>query len=147
MCGIAGIVRLTSHPAPEDVPAVLRINARFDQGADNWGGFQARSLPKPAYRRFFRPTAGSICAPIPISAQAQARSQEPPPLHPRLVSAGAHAISSEDGRLWITWITCNGEVYNYRELRAQLDGHGEPSHSATDTGAILRGYALWTTRW
>jgi asparagine synthase (glutamine-hydrolysing) len=41
-----------------------------------------------------------------------------------------------------TWITFNGEIYNFGELRAQLDDGGSwRSHS--DTEVILRAYARW----
>ncbi len=39
------------------------------------------------------------------------------------------------------WITYNGEVYNYLELRKQLDGWGGDWQSHTDTEVILKAYA------
>jgi asparagine synthase (glutamine-hydrolysing) len=40
-----------------------------------------------------------------------------------------------------SWITYNGEIYNYRELRKQLDG--ELWQSNSDTEVVLRAYARW----
>lgn len=40
-------------------------------------------------------------------------------------------------------ITYNGEVYNYRELRKQLDGDGVTWRSNSDTEVILKAYAKW----
>lgn len=37
----------------------------------------------------------------------------------------------------------NGEIYNYRELRQDLEGTGQEFDSQTDTEVILRGYAVW----
>jgi len=41
------------------------------------------------------------------------------------------------------WIVHNGEVYNYRELRAELEGLGRAFVSETDTEVILASYARW----
>ena len=41
------------------------------------------------------------------------------------------------------WITFNGEIYNYRELRARLSDQDRPWVSETDTEVILRAYSKW----
>ncbi|GAC1309792.1 MAG: asparagine synthase (glutamine-hydrolyzing) [Mucilaginibacter sp.] len=43
------------------------------------------------------------------------------------------------------WITFNGEIYNYRELREQLLKAGSEFHSDTDTEVILAAYLKWGT--
>ncbi|MBI2360128.1 MAG: hypothetical protein HYV04_14735 [Deltaproteobacteria bacterium] len=41
------------------------------------------------------------------------------------------------------WITYNGEIYNYRELRGELDRGGKSWGSQTDTEVLLRAYEKW----
>lgn len=41
------------------------------------------------------------------------------------------------------WIAFNGEIYNFRELRRELESTGQRFHSRTDTEVILRGYQQW----
>lgn len=57
-----------------------------------------------------------------------------------LSSAGHQPMAREDGR---TWITFNGEIYNYLELMAELETLGYRFHSATDTEVVLQAYACW----
>ncbi|MGH7412046.1 MAG: asparagine synthase (glutamine-hydrolyzing), partial [Candidatus Methylomirabilis sp.] len=55
-----------------------------------------------------------------------------------LSPAGRQPMASEDGRYWMV---LNGEVYNYRELRAELGDY--PFRSKTDTEVILAAYGRW----
>lgn len=41
------------------------------------------------------------------------------------------------------WITYNGETYNFKQLRAELDSDGETWHSNSDTEVVLRAYRKW----
>lgn len=42
-----------------------------------------------------------------------------------------------------SWITYNGEIYNYIELRRELESHGHRFSSQSDTEVILASYAQW----
>jgi asparagine synthase (glutamine-hydrolysing) len=53
---------------------------------------------------------------------------------------GHQPMSSEDER---TWITYNGEIYNYLELREELQGLGRRFRSMSDTEVILHAYREW----
>ncbi len=55
--------------------------------------------------------------------------------------AGGHQpISTADGALTIV---CNGEIYNYRELRAELQALGHVFKTGSDSETLLHGYAAW----
>lgn len=41
------------------------------------------------------------------------------------------------------WITFNGEIYNYRELKTELLAAGARFHSNTDTEVIIQAYLHW----
>jgi asparagine synthase (glutamine-hydrolysing) len=41
------------------------------------------------------------------------------------------------------WIIYNGEIYNYIEIRSELERHGCSFRSGTDTEVILAAYAKW----
>jgi asparagine synthase (glutamine-hydrolysing) len=57
------------------------------------------------------------------------------------LSPGGHQpMADVTGRLWITQ---NGEIYNYRELRRELEGRGHRFRTASDTEVILESYRAW----
>lgn len=53
-----------------------------------------------------------------------------------------HQPMNYQGRYWIIY---NGEVYNYLELRAELEPAGHSFRSQCDTEVILAAYAQWGT--
>jgi asparagine synthase (glutamine-hydrolysing) len=55
--------------------------------------------------------------------------------------AGGHQpLCNEDGSIWISH---NGEVYNFPELREELIGHGHNFLTRTDTETIVHAYEQW----
>src|SRR5262245_24245450 len=57
-----------------------------------------------------------------------------------LSSAGRQPMTDATGRLQIVF---NGEIYNYQELRLELEGRGHRFRTATDTEVILEAYLEW----
>lgn len=57
-----------------------------------------------------------------------------------LSDAGRQPMASEDGALQLSY---NGEIYNFGELRVELEARGHRFRSRTDSEVLLRGYAEW----
>jgi asparagine synthase (glutamine-hydrolysing) len=57
-----------------------------------------------------------------------------------LSAAGHMPMSNDAGTVSLSY---NGEIYNFRELRAELEAAGDRFRSQTDTEVILRGYERW----
>src|SRR6266404_5687445 len=57
--------------------------------------------------------------------------------------AGGHQPMSDAEEA--VWIIFNGEIYNYRELRAELQSKGHQFRTNSDTEVIIHGYKQWGT--
>ncbi|WP_421999016.1 asparagine synthase (glutamine-hydrolyzing) [Reyranella sp.] len=113
MCGIAGIHAYLGVAPPVDAGELARINERMaPRGPDGDGfWFDADRRIGFAHRRL---------AIIDLSAN------------------GAQPMHSGCGRFTITF---NGEIYNYRELRAELEASGRRFRTQSDTEVLLELYA------
>ncbi len=112
MCGISGILRRTPSAPPPDRDELARIHAALaPRGPDGEGLWSS-----PDGRLLLAHRRLSILD---------------------LSPAGAQPMSSADGRFTIVF---NGEIYNFRELAAELAAQGAALRSRSDTEVVLE---LW----
>ncbi|MDX2207611.1 MAG: asparagine synthase (glutamine-hydrolyzing) [Gemmatimonadales bacterium] len=57
-----------------------------------------------------------------------------------LSDAGRQPMSTPDG---VVTVVFNGAIYNWLDLRSDLESHGARFHSQTDTEVLLSGYRHW----
>lgn len=55
--------------------------------------------------------------------------------------AGGHQPMSD--REESVWVIFNGEIYNFPELKRELEGHGHVFRTKSDTEVIIHGYKQW----
>jgi asparagine synthase (glutamine-hydrolysing) len=112
MCGINGILRLTeSAPAVDREELVRTRDAMASRGPDGTGEWLAAD------------------GRIGLGHRRLAILDLSP--------AGAQPMASKDGRFRLVF---NGEIYNFRELRAELEAEGAVFATRSDTEVLL---ALW----
>ncbi|MFI5331179.1 MAG: asparagine synthase (glutamine-hydrolyzing) [Desulfobaccales bacterium] len=56
------------------------------------------------------------------------------------LSGGRQPMANEDGALQVVF---NGEIYNFRDLRSQLQQQGHIFQTSSDTEVIVHGYEAW----
>lgn len=56
------------------------------------------------------------------------------------VEGGHQPISNEDRTVWVV---LNGEIYNFQELRRELEAKGHVFTTRTDTEVVVHGYEEW----
>jgi asparagine synthase (glutamine-hydrolysing) len=113
MCGIAGIFRRDGPGPQTDVAAVGRMLDAQAHRGPDGSGLHRIGGAVLGHRRL------SI---IDLSA------------------AAAQPMPNEDGTLWVTY---NGEIYNFPELRCELLGLGHVFRSRTDSEVLVHGYEAW----
>ncbi len=116
MCGIAGLATLTTQSSPVPLVERARVMAAClaHRGPDDAGAWEsADGRVALAHRRL------SIVDLSPL---------------------GHNPMPWDNGRLHITF---NGEIYNFLELRAELEAAGHRFRSQTDTEVVLAAYDQW----
>ncbi|HPD13576.1 MAG TPA: asparagine synthase (glutamine-hydrolyzing) [Planctomycetota bacterium] len=132
MCGIAGLIWCSGEAPP--VELLLRMaDAQRHRGPDG-EGFALLSLDPHGSRGFSR-NAPPPAVPRPVGGFAFRRLAILD-----LTDAAAQPMSNDDGSVWLVF---NGEVYNYVELRAELEARGCRFRSTGDTEVVLRAYEAW----
>jgi len=132
MCGIAGI--LSAAPSLELGSQLRRMcDVQAHRGPDGAGYYLARDDGR--HRIAEHPLEG--VAPggdAPIVALGQRR------LAIIDVAGGFQPMADHGERAWITY---NGEVYNFRELAAELAARGHRFRTRCDTEVVLAAYLEW----
>jgi asparagine synthase (glutamine-hydrolysing) len=59
------------------------------------------------------------------------------------LETGEQPMANEDGSAWIVF---NGEIYNFPELRRELESAGHAFKTRSDTEVIVHGYEQWGDR-
>jgi asparagine synthase (glutamine-hydrolysing) len=57
-----------------------------------------------------------------------------------LSAAGRQPMATEDGRFLLSY---NGEIYNFQEIRTELQAIGHRFHSRSDSEVVLKAFAQW----
>jgi len=131
MCGIAGIVSQRGVDPATLVAMTQIISYRGPDGS----GFAYARLDREAPVAVFHhqePMTLSSTAAVGIGNRRLAILD--------ISSAGDQPMQSIDGDLTITY---NGEIYNYKELRFELEESGHEFRTHTDTEVILHAYRAW----
>jgi asparagine synthase (glutamine-hydrolysing) len=58
------------------------------------------------------------------------------------LTTGDQPMASDDGRVWVVF---NGEIYNFRELRRDLESRGERFRTTSDTEVLIKAYEVYGT--
>ena len=113
MCGIAGVLRLSTDMPVDAVVLARMTGALVHRGPDDEGLFvsPARACGLGARRLSIIDLAG-----------------------------GHQPICNEAGDVWVVQ---NGEIYNYKPLRAELEACGHVFRSESDTEVIAHAYEQW----
>ncbi|MCX6312378.1 MAG: asparagine synthase (glutamine-hydrolyzing) [Bacteroidetes bacterium] len=149
MCGISGIVKFDGA-SDELRVAIRKMNSAirhrgpdgegFVFGDENWKAIATFSEDTPieiSSSRFpHSPTVPISTLSVPTNLVLAHRRLAILDLSP----AGHQPLCSADQLLWITY---NGEVYNYPELRTELENLGHTFFTNTDTEIVLAAYRQW----
>lgn len=139
MCGISGIINVDGSPV--DTGLLRRMNDAVSHRGPDGAGFW---LGSPTGGRFF--SEESLALREGVGNNTPTFQDSNIGLGHRrlaiidLTDAGLQPMCTGDERLWIVY---NGEVYNYIELRKELESLGHSFRSRTDTEVILASYREW----
>ncbi|MCX6181828.1 MAG: asparagine synthase (glutamine-hydrolyzing) [Bacteroidetes bacterium] len=148
MCGICGIINF-SYPDFSTPRALEKMsNLIAHRGPDDEGFALFNDQEKQSYSGNATPekVRESDLNYIPKKHISEADKNYTVGLAHRRLSildlspSGHQPMSSEDSNLWITY---NGEIYNYLEIKQELTKKGHRFFSNSDTEVILKAYQEW----
>ena len=147
MCGFVGILRFENESGV-DLSNLLNMTKTIKHRGPDDEGFVVEQGNGKVKVYFGDDTPESVKDSFPELARIEDDFDEKSTIalgHRRLsiidvTPAGHQPMSYADGRYWIAY---NGEVYNYIELRKELELHGYHFKTQTDTEVILAAYDQW----
>jgi len=113
MCAIAGIYRFQGKTSPEEAHAISRMLSAQSHRGPDDEGLFTHDRTLLGHRR--------------LSIIDTSR-------------AGHQPLANPDGSVQVVF---NGEIYNFRELRRDLEATGRRFVSRTDTEVLIHGYEVW----
>jgi asparagine synthase (glutamine-hydrolysing) len=132
MCGIFGVFdRHGLNASPQDLLKGLTVVSHRGPDGEGAAWFDTRQGKEVVIRDPDR-SAAEVSANLLLGHRRLAIID--------LSDLGRQPMASDGGQLWITY---NGEIYNYLELRAELESRGTVFRSHSDTEVILRAYEAW----
>jgi asparagine synthase (glutamine-hydrolysing) len=140
MCGIAGIY---SFKEKLNLDGIKRMTDSLrHRGPDDEGFLAVNSVTREVYPLIGRGSG--------VEGNRIESFDKPADLflgHRRLSiidlsAAGHQPMCNEEGSIWVVY---NGEIYNYLEVRRELELLGHLFKSKTDTEVILQAYEEWGT--
>ena len=148
MCGIGGIVRFNKQVTDIKSSAILLNKLIAHRGPDGEGYLL---LHQNKTVTAFGQDTPPACIQNQLDYASQIYIEEAPEsydmilLHRRLSiidlnASGHQPMCIDDGNLWITF---NGEIYNYIEIRKELQDKGCVFKSESDTEVVLYAYKIW----
>jgi asparagine synthase (glutamine-hydrolysing) len=127
MCGIGGLTLTLPGPVKAEwLKGFLEDLAHRGPDDQGWVSFQQRRC-----REGRRVEQDIVCESLLVHRRLSIID---------VSEAGHQPMSTPDGRDWITY---NGEIYNFVELREELQTLGHTFRSHSDTEVLLAAYAEW----
>lgn len=149
MCGLSAIVSLRPEPLAGLIRAMTNVIRHRGPDDEGYGLFLLANQQPRIYGGKDTPDE-TYHSDISYAPSAPLESSAPEANflafgHRRLSildisPAGHQPMSGANGRYWITY---NGEIYNFLELRAELRQLGHAFYTQTDTEVLLAAYAEW----
>jgi asparagine synthase (glutamine-hydrolysing) len=141
MCGITGIVDIAGQRSGRYIRAMTAVIGH--RGPNDEGYLLANTSTGEKISCSGQDTVSTLD--LPLLTGYESGLYDLAFGHRRLavidLSPGGHGpMCYLDNDLWITF---NGEIYNYLELRKELKGKGYIFHTRTDTEVVLAAYAEW----
>jgi asparagine synthase (glutamine-hydrolysing) len=148
VCGIGGIIKLDNSSvnlaeAAQTISETLRHRGPDDEGYLFFGNSHTLCTFGSDTQERVKTSALNFAPHIHVSEAGT--NHNAVFIHRRLaiidVNEGGHQpMCSPDETVWVTY---NGEIYNYIELRQELEKAGRKFNTQSDTEVLLNGYLHW----